>query len=107
MAYRLHYSEDMNACTDAKLATTIRSTMIAFAVPNGAARLEGRVARVRVIASFNNVRDIVVGKATLPSGGRVDGYFFHATNAVARGVARETGLTVFWLTADRFVAVSA
>lgn len=86
--------------------TTLRSTMIPFAVPAGAPLLEGRWARRSAILSFNNVREVVRGLVTLPAGGIVDGFFFHATNATARGISKATGLSVFWLADDAFVAVS-
>lgn len=64
-----------------------------------------RVGRVRIIRSFNNVCFESVAKA-IKGDSRVDGLIFRGTNAVARGVAREIGINVYWLDTDRFVAAN-
>lgn len=88
---------------DSSKTVTLDTTAIPFAV-HGRDPLEGRGDRLREIAKFNNVCEIVCGRATRGEIRR-DGYFFRATNAVARGVALYAGLDVYALGGDHFVAM--
>jgi len=65
----------------------------------------GRAARRAFVNSFNNVKDVSIGRVTTNGTNLIDGVYFTGTVATAYGVARLGGLTVFSLGGADFVAV--